>query len=46
MVERKPGGPSVGSSTNQELKQQWEKQIEHARELIYHGDYQKSLAEY
>ena len=46
MVERKHGGPSGGSSTTQELKQQWEKQIEYARELIYHGDYQKSLEEY
>jgi hypothetical protein len=28
------------------MKEKWAKEIEHARELIYHGDYQQSLEEY
>ena len=44
MVERKnQGGPSESSN---KMKEQWNKQIELARELIYHGDYQQSLHEY
>ena len=44
MVEGKnKGGPTEASNA---MKEQWNKQIEFARELIYQGDYQQSLQEY
>ena len=44
MVERKNQSGNTESSSA--MKEQWGKQIELARELILHGDYQQSLQEY